>query len=140
MPTRRNVSDSENRRVELHNLTKADDSSVFLAGILESQELPTLIVSVVCDMQNRSAFEDDLTERNHGTIRWLIEWPLFIHGVGRPTGPHGRRRSSRLMAAVHVIDSTRDSIVAHRSRQSGMEAGLCGPGALLGSNWNSEDG
>ena len=36
---------------------------------------------------------------------------LGVHG--HPTGPHGRRRASRLVAAMHGLDSTRDSASAH---------------------------
>jgi hypothetical protein len=59
MPSRRKISDLKNRWVELNHLLQADNGSLSNIEVASSEELPTMIVCIVADIQNRRAVEND---------------------------------------------------------------------------------
>jgi hypothetical protein len=66
---------------------KPDNASIVLRRIVQPEELPPVIVLIVCDMQDRRAAEHDRAQRDGGGVSWLVEWPImFRHGEDRFAG------------------------------------------------------
>ena len=64
-------------RTDAENVRAGDGKGMGKAFRLSSELLAALIVGVVLDPQDRPVAEDDRTQGDHGTVRFLIERPWF---------------------------------------------------------------
>ena len=78
VPTGRQIRQFENGRILPHDRFKPHQAPIVFPRVLESQELPAVIVFVVGDVQNRSAAEDDGTQRDGRSVPRLVEGPLWF--------------------------------------------------------------
>jgi len=59
MPSRRKISDLKNCWVELNDLMQTNNCRLSYVKVANSEKLPTMIVCIVADIQNRCAVEND---------------------------------------------------------------------------------
>jgi len=80
MPSRREVSKLPYRWVHFEDFGEAQYDGVLDARVAAAEELPAVIVAVVCDMQYRRVAVGDLPKRDHRAVRWLVERPV-VHAL-----------------------------------------------------------
>jgi hypothetical protein len=81
MPTDRQIRQLQQRWITRHDFCQPDNGRIFDVGVTEAEKLPTMVIRVVGDMENRFAAKYDRTKRDNRAILRLIEWPRRIaHG------------------------------------------------------------
>jgi hypothetical protein len=74
VPTGRKIRKLEDRRIELHCLVQSDDLGFFFSRVA-AEELPAVIIEIVCDVQYGLGTLEHLLRGEHATVARLIEWP-----------------------------------------------------------------
>jgi hypothetical protein len=112
MPTRRQICDLAERRIEPEDRGEADYGTILDPRVLKSEELPTMVAAVVRHMQNRRRPEDNLPEGDGHTVWGLVERPIvhrlrpdrrtWSHRVARNT-TFVTTESARIIASAAIM-------------------------------------